>query len=232
MNNILALVTARGGSKGLPRKNVLPLAGKPLIAWTIEAALGSRFISECVVSTDDAEIAGVARKAGALVPFMRPENLASDTASSIEVILHALEWAQSQSRRYDTLLLLQPTSPLRTKDDIDAALELFSAAGAKSCVSVCECVPPPHWSFTMDADNRLRQLIECPSTVTRRQDLPATFHVNGALYIENVDWLLAGKTLISNATLGYVMPRERSVDIDSALDFLIAETLLLHRHAV
>lgn len=224
--NVLALVTARGGSRGLPRKNVLPLQGKPLIVWTIEAALRSRVVVECVVSTDDEEIAAVSRAAGALVPFVRPAHLANDAASSLDVALHAVEWAIQEERTYDTLLLLQPTSPLRTADDIDGALALFAASGAKSCVSVCETGHSPYWTFSMNEKNRLRRLLQTENNAVRRQDLPVAYHVNGAVYIADIDWMKTKKTLIAEESVGYVMPRERSVDIDSRIDFMLAEALL------
>lgn len=228
---ILALVPARGGSKGLPGKNILPLGGKPLIAWTIEAALGSRFISECIVSTDNEEIASVARAAGASVPFLRPANLADDTASSLDVVLHTLEWAKGQGKKYDTLLLLQPTSPLRTAEDIDSALDLFSGTNLKSCVSICETEHSPYWAFSLDDAGRLHEILPTPEKSSRRQDLPVTYQANGALYIENLEWLLEKKTFIARETIGFVMPCIRSVDIDSALDMLVAEAILAQQNS-
>lgn len=217
---ILAMIPARGGSKGIKDKNITPLAGKPLITYTIEAALQSRYIDRVVVSTDSETIAAVARAAGADVPFLRPAELASDTAKSIDAVLHCIEFVGD----YTIFVLLQPTSPLRTAEDIDAAIEIFIAHGEKGLCSVNEISDHPILTRTMDGDGMLQPLLNTNSTV-RRQDMPAFYHVNGAIYINRIDEINRDTSFNDNP-VGYVMPRERSVDIDIVEDLKIAEIYL------
>ena len=218
----LALIPARGGSKGIPRKNIRLIAGKPLIAWTIEAALRSGLLDAVVVTTDDPEIAEVARRAGAQVPFLRPAALAQDDSPGIAPVLHALDMLPG----YDAVLLLQPTSPLRSTDDIDACLSLAQTRHAMSVVSVTEPENHPDWTYRLDADQRLTRLSgEAPAA--RRQDLPQVVSLNGALYYARTDWLRQGQRLVAPETLAYLMPRMRSIDIDTMLDWQLAELLLL-----
>lgn len=212
---VLGLITARGGSKGLPRKNVMPLGRKPLIGWTIEAALRSEVIGRLVLSSDDDEIMEVAKKWGCEVPFRRPAYLADDTASSMDVVLHAL----GQLPGYEYLVLLQPTSPLRTAADIDAAFELMKSTGAPSCVSVCEAEQSPYWMFRIKDGGKVERLLSEEGSATRRQDLPPIYVLNGAIYIARVDWLRQSKNFLGDGCIAYVMPRERSLDIDDAEDF-------------
>lgn len=212
---VLALITARGGSKGLHRKNVLDAGGKPLIAWSIEAALEAEVIDRLVLSSDDDEIMKAAKKWGCEVPFRRPEELASDAATSMDVVLHALEKLQG----YEHIVLLQPTSPLRTAADIDAAFALMNSTGAPSCVSVCEADQSPYWMFRLNAGDKLASLLPDEACASRRQDLPPVYVLNGAIYIARVDWLLENRSFLSEGCIGYRMPRERSVDIDNAEEF-------------
>ena len=212
---VLALIPARGGSKGLPRKNVLPVGGRSLIAWTIEAAEKAKCISRVILSSDDDEIIAVAKECGCEVPYKRPEELASDKASSIDVVFHALK----EIPGYDYLLLLQPTSPLRTSEDIDAAFALMLEKQAPACVSVCPVEESPYWMYQLEGQSRLRSVLEMPLEATRRQDLPNVYSLNGAIYIARVDWLLRQRSFMSCDTVGYVMPRERSVDIDTPEDY-------------
>ena len=212
---VLALIPARGGSKGLPRKNVLPVGGKSPIAWTIEAAEKAKCISRVILSSDDDEIIAVAKEFGCEVPYKRPEELASDKASSIDVVFHALK----EIPGYDYLLLLQPTSPLRTSEDIDAAFALMLEKQAPACVSVCPVEESPYWMYQLEGQSRLRSVLEMPLEATRRQDLPNVYSLNGAIYIARVDWLLRQRSFMSCDTVGYVMPRERSVDIDTPEDY-------------
>jgi N-acylneuraminate cytidylyltransferase/CMP-N,N'-diacetyllegionaminic acid synthase len=217
----VALITARGGSKGIPRKNIKPIAGKPLIAWTIEAALRSTLLDSVVVSTDDAEIAAVARQAGATVPFIRPAALAQDGTPGIDPVLHAINLLPG----YSAVLLLQPTSPLRTTADIDACLRLALDQRAMSVVSVSEPESHPYWIYRLGHNQTLQHFAGVPP-LARRQDLPQVFALNGAMYYAQTDWLLQGKRLVAAETMAYVMPRERSVDIDTLLDWRFAEMLL------
>jgi CMP-N-acetylneuraminic acid synthetase len=215
------LIPARGGSKGIPRKNVKPIAGKPLIVWTIEAALRSSLLQAVVVSTDDAEIAAVARHAGAQVPFMRPSVLAQDQTPGLDPVLHALR----ELPQYDAVLLLQPTSPLRDTQDIDACLLLAMHNQAPSVVSVSEPDTHPYWTYQLTEGLGLERLIDAPA-VASRQDLPTVMALNGALYFAEAAWLRRNASFIGKGTLAYVMPRERSVDLDTALDWKLAELLL------
>lgn len=217
----LGLITARGGSKGIPRKNIKLIAGKPLIAWTIEAALRSALLDAVVVSTDDAEIADVARRAGAQVPFMRPAELAQDQTPGLDPVLHAL----AQLPIYDSVLLLQPTSPLRATADIDGCLQFAMARQTPSVVSVSEPDAHPHWTYRLSAQQTLDRLIDA-APVARRQDLPAVVALNGAMYFADAAWLHRSGGLVGPETLAYVMPRERSIDLDTPLDWKFAELLL------
>lgn len=216
----LGLIPARGGSKGVPRKNVRPLGGKPLIAWTIEAALASGVIDRVVVSTDDEEIAGVGAAWGAEIPFMRPSRLAGDEAPGIEVVRHALE----QLSGFDTLVLLQPTSPLRTAADVTAAVRLHEASQRRNCIAMTEADDSPYWSYYL-GDGVLRPVIshEVP---LRRQDLPHVVTVNGAIYVANAVRLAAQGSFLQPDMVPYLMPRERSVDIDTEFDFQLCEFLI------
>jgi len=220
---VLALIPARGGSKGLPRKNVLDVGGHPLIAWTIAAAQRSKYISDVVVSTDDEEIRTASLKYGAKAPFLRPSALSSDTATSVDVALHALRFFEEE--KYDFLIFLQPTSPLRTAADIDQAFELMLAKRAVSCVSICEVQQSPYLMYTVRADGSLDSLLPTLG-VTRRQDFPNVYALNGAVYVSSCQRLVTEKTFFDDATVGYLMPLSRSVDIDTAEDMASLNGLL------
>ncbi len=226
--NVLALVTARGGSKGLPGKNLRPLAGKPLIAWSIEAAKVSRFTRRVVVSTDDQPIADVARQWGADVPFMRPPELARDDTPHLPVIIHAVTWLEdNEAEVFDYILLLQPTSPLRSAEDIDSAIRLAYEKNAESVASVSEALSHPYLCKTIGSHGELSPFITPPTGLDlRRQNLPKAYALNGALYLTRRDVLLEGKRIHGETALAYVMPFERSLDIDDELDFQIAEYLV------
>lgn len=214
-NRILALITARGGSKGLPRKNLLQAAGLPLIGWTIRAAQQSQVIDRLVLSSDDREIMDVARELGCDVPFCRPAALASDMSSSMDVIIHALD----QLPGYDYLVLLQPTSPLRNGSDIAAAVELLQKYDVPSCVSVCEAEQSPYLMYQIGDDERLASLLPSLKTSYRRQDLPPVYILNGAVYVARINWLRETRSFLSPETIAYRMPTERSIDIDTVDDF-------------
>ena len=219
---VLAIITARGGSKGLPRKNLLLLSGRPLIGWSIAAALAAESVGRVVVSTDDPEIAEVARAEGAEVPFLRPAELASDTASSLDVVRHAL----TECPGLDYFVLLQPTSPLRQSSDIDGAWQRMRTAGAETCVSVCETAESPWLMYLQADDGRLSRLLPEPAKGLRRQDLPLTYRLNGAIYLGQRERFLATGRLLDENTVAHVMPPERSVDIDTKADFDLAESLM------
>ena len=219
--NAFALIPARGGSKGIPRKNIKLIAGKPLIVWTIEAALRSSLLSAVVVSTDDLEIAEIARRAGAQVPFMRPPELAQDQTPGLDPVLHALD----QLPQYDSVLLLQPTSPMRTTQDIDGCLNLVSEKKYPSVVSVTEADTHPYWAYRLNADETMVRFVDA-APIARRQDLPSAFALNGAMYFARADWLRSSGNLVGAGTVAYVMSKENSVDLDTPLDWKFAELLL------
>lgn len=227
---LLALIPARGGSKRLPRKNLAPLAGRPLIAWSIETALAATTIDRVVVSTDDPEIASVARATGAEVPFLRPPELATDAAGSEAVIRHALETLEAEGENFDQVMLLQPTSPLRTAHDIDGAARLMHERNAEAVISVCPCDHPPEWSNTLPPDGSLRGFFRPGVRGTRSQDLPLSYRLNGAIYLYDCARLRgSGNLMMDDNSYAYIMPRERSIDIDTELDLRIVEVLLQHR---
>lgn len=222
---VLGLIPARGGSKGLPGKNVADLAGRPLIAWTIEAARRSHYIDRLILSCDDEAICAVARTWGCEVPFVRPEELARDETPSVPVVLHALE---TLGEDFDILVFLQPTSPLRSTEDIDACIEHCRPGGAPACIAVTEPAKSPFWAYTMDGEGRLAPLIPRPPSggPTRRQELPTVFAPNGAVYVAHVPWFRQHRAFLSTGTVGHVMPAERSVDIDGPIDLKLAALLI------
>ena len=218
--NLLALIPARGGSKRLPGKNVRSFYGKPLIAWTIEAARKSKEVGDVVVTTDDESIADVARAWGASVPFIRPEELATDETPGIEPVLHAL----SELSEYDWVLLLQPTSPLRSEDDIDGIVEFCRRQDAHSAVSIREVGFDSDWIFTQDDHSQLAPVFGVSGAgVDERKQM---YVLNGALYLARVDWLRKERKFVTRETVGYVMPEERSADIDTPNDWVWAEYLM------
>ena len=224
---VLGLIPARGGSKGLPGKNLLPVRGRPLIAWTAEAALAARHIDRVVVSSDDDAILAAGRACGCET-LRRPAALASDTATTIDVVVHALDSIGG----HDVVVLLQPTSPLRTSDDIDAACERFAASGAPACVSVSLAEQSPYWMYRLGTGQTLEPIVDLPAEATRRQDLPAVYALNGAIYIADAGRLRAARAFVGADTIAYVMPASRSIDIDTAEDFEdYKKTVTENRHA-
>jgi CMP-N,N'-diacetyllegionaminic acid synthase len=219
--NTFALIPARGGSKGVPRKNITMVAGKPLIVWSIECALRSSLLDAVVVSTDDEEIAEISLKAGALVPFLRPSHLAQASTPGVDPVLHALE----QLPQFDAVVLMQPTSPLRATVDVDGCLNFAIERHALSVVSVCEAETHPYWTYRLAENKTLEKFVNA-DFVPRRQDLPQVFTINGALYFAQAEWLRRIGSFIGDETLAYVMPRERSLDIDTKFDLQIAEFLM------
>ncbi|KQY84865.1 cytidylyltransferase domain-containing protein [Brevundimonas sp. Root1423] len=219
--SVLAVITARGGSKGLPRKNLAPFRGAPLIAWTIRAAQGAPGIDRLILSSDDPEIIDTARSLGCEAPFQRAAELAGDTAASIDVLLDAADRVPG----YDVVVLLQPTSPLRTAADIEATLAAMAESGAPGAVSVSEAPCHPYLIFQRDAAGRLNPFVEKPADMGwRRQDLPPAYRINGAVYAADLAWLRAERTLCkAGETAAYEMPVERSIDIDTLEDLLAAE---------
>jgi N-acylneuraminate cytidylyltransferase len=214
-SSVLAIVAARGGSKGIPGKNIMPVAGRPLIQWSIDAARGSRHMDRLILSSDDAAIIAVARNAGCDVPFVRDAALATDDASSMDVVADAL----GRVPGYEIVVLLQPTSPLRTAADIDGALTRLIETGAPACVSVREANDHPYWTFRADSAGRLVRFAEPEGGMPqRRQDLPQAWCLNGAVYVARADWFMRTRTFLSAETVGFSMPAERSLDIDTFSD--------------
>jgi N-acylneuraminate cytidylyltransferase/CMP-N,N'-diacetyllegionaminic acid synthase len=224
---ILGLITARGGSKGLPKKNILHLLGKPLIAWTIEQARDSKYVDNIVVSTDSEEIAIISKEYGAQVPFIRPEHLASDEAKSVDVVLHALDWFETQKDPYDLLVLLQPTSPLRLAEDIDKTIELLFYKNAQSVVSVCETELHPYYMNVLPDDGCMKDFLRSEVLNKSRQELPHYYRLNGAIYLTTASYLKKQGSFFGDEVFAYIMPKERSIDIDTELDMKICEHLLL-----
>jgi CMP-N-acetylneuraminic acid synthetase len=228
----LALIPARSGSKRLPGKNVKPLGGHPLIAWTIKAALASGCFDRVVVSTDSAEIARVSTAYGAEAPFLRPQPLATDAAATIEVVLHALD-ALAASERYVAreLCLLQPTSPYRNAGDIVKARELLEQRGANAVISVAPCAHPPAWSSPLGPDGSMEHFLAGGQLNKRSQALPPCHRLNGAIYWYRAPVLRECRSLFPNDRVyAYEMDELRSVDIDTPLDFEYAEFLLERGH--
>ncbi|MEK4083226.1 acylneuraminate cytidylyltransferase family protein [Psychrobacillus sp. FSL K6-1415] len=218
---ILAVIPARGGSKGLPRKNVLNLNGKPLIGWTIEAAQQSKYISKVILSSDDEEIIEVAKRMRCEVPFTRPASLAQDDSTSIDVVLHALEYLEG----FDYVVLLQPTSPLRNVEDIDTCIKYVLEKNMDICVSVTESDKSPFWMYWIK-DEKLTPILSQKQMILRRQELPISYVLNGAIYVAKVSKFLDVKTFFTEDTHSFVMPKERSLDIDDMNDFRLCEILL------
>lgn len=223
---VLGVIPARGGSKGIPGKNVRPLAGVPLLAHTARAALASRLITEVVVTTDAPEIREVALQYGVQAPFLRPAELATDTALAIPTVQHAvLEMERRRAAAYDYVVMLQPTTPFRTSDDLDEALGRLLESDADGIISV---VGVDNWhpmKMKRFAGELLVDYEKPPVENPPRQTLPPVFMVNGALYATRRDVLMERGTFQGDRCLGYVMPPERSVNIDSEIDFMVAEYL-------
>jgi len=216
-HSVLGVILARGGSKGLPRKNVRDLSGKPLIAWTIEAGHESEFLDRLILSSDDEEIMEVAENYDCEVPFRRPAALAEDDTPSMDALLHALD----QMPDHDYVVLLQPTSPLRTADDIDTTIERCHQREAPACVTVTKAEEPPHWMYTLDSGAHLNTILD--ETVQRRQDARDVYVLNGAVYVARTNWIRKTRTFLHSETVAVPMPRERSMDVDDITDFRVAE---------
>jgi CMP-N-acetylneuraminic acid synthetase len=224
---ILAVITARGGCKGIPQKNIQPLLGKPLVAYTIEAALQSRTLNKIIVSTDNETIAHISKKYGAEVPFLRPKHLATDTATSLSVLQHAVSYlAEKEGYLADIIVCLQPTSPLRSAGDIDQAVTLCMNTGADSVVSLCKVEHHPYWMKKV-VEGRVYPLMEVDDEeYPRRQDLPPVYQLNGAIYVTRKKILMEEERVLGEHTLAHIMSQERSIDIDTPIDLKLAELIM------
>jgi N-acylneuraminate cytidylyltransferase/CMP-N,N'-diacetyllegionaminic acid synthase len=226
---ILGVIPARGGSKGILGKNLIEVGGKPLIAWTIEAALRSGALDRLMVSTDDEEIADVARKCGAEVPWYRPDELARDDSAIIDGLIYEVKRLENDLNYIaDLVMLLQPTSPLRTSENIIEAVELHKEKKASSVVSVCEALNHPYLIKKVDDQGRLSNFLDLPipETSMNRQNLPPAYMLNGAIYLFERKVLLAKKSLYGNPTFAYVMPQYKSHDIDDHFDLAFINLLI------
>jgi CMP-N,N'-diacetyllegionaminic acid synthase len=217
---VVGVITARGGSKGLPGKALLDLGGRPIVAWSVEAARASRLIDRTIVSSDDPKIIEAAEAAGGEAPFIRPSRLAQDDSSIYDALFHALD---SLDQAFEYVVLLQATSPFRTGRDIDACLRICEA-GAPACVSVTAARKSPYWMYRLNAADELQPLHDVEAH--RRQDLPPVWMLNGAVYVARIDWLRHSGTFVSQGTRAYRMPPERSIDIDGRIDWLLAQAML------
>jgi len=230
---VLAIIQARGGSKSIPRKNIKELGGKPLIAWTIEAAKNSKLVTRTIVSTDDEEIAAVSKKFGAEVPFMRPAEFATDEAKSVGLLKHALNWLREhENYRPDIVVQLKPTNPLRTSEHIDAAVKSFAELpGIDSLITVTKALSHPLKTYKFNGNNLELFVSEEISMIKEasklpRQNLPEAFVQNSCVNVINPEIILKKGTSLGKKIKGFVMSREDSVNIDVPLDFEIAEILL------
>lgn len=223
-HSVLAVIPARGGSKGLPFKNIAHLNDKPLLQWTVEAARNSRYIDRLILSSEDREIIDTARHCGCEVPFVRPTELAMDDTPGIDPLLHALDNA---GEPYDYVVVLQPTSPLRSSADIDGTLHRCIDANADFCVSVTATEKHPAWCFGITSSGTL--IMDDGKIPQRRQDLEPAYALNGAVYAGRTSAVRENRGFLSPETLAYVMPRERSLDIDTAFDLALCE-FMLNRH--
>ena len=218
---LVGLIPARGGSKGIKRKNIKEICGKPLIAWTIKQALETKSLDKVIVSTDDEEIANISVDCGAEVPFIRPKSIASDNTPGISNVLHLLEEIPNTSK----VLYLQPTSPLREIEDILNIIELQNKHDADSCISISKAPKHPSWMYKLEGNKKISPIF-CEENASRRQDLSEVFVINGALYFGKSEFYKREKTFITSETLGYIMPKERSIDIDDMDDWMLAELKL------
>lgn len=229
MKKRIGLIPARGGSKGIPHKNIYNINGKPLIAYTIEAGLEAKkqgYLDKVVVSTEDKEIAEIAVDYGAEVPFLRPAELAADTSKSVDCMIHAVQYFSGLGIAYDTMVLLQPTSPLRTADDIVEAIKLYEQEGVDSLVSCYKEESISEYNSYHLEGNIGKPLNEGHKLGKRRQDITSLYVRNGAVFITDVAYMLKSQLIIGNQPAIYVMPQERSVNIDTHYDLKLAEWII------
>lgn len=223
----MAIIPARGGSKRLPGKNIKNIGGKPMIAHAILAAKKSKYIDRLIVSTDDPAIVKVAKKYGAEVPFIRPAELASDTAPTLAVLKHAVKYIEDNDRfKPDLIVLIQPTNPLVRSADVDGAIVKMIATKTNSCFTVSEISQRPEWMYTLSGKKPKLFLSPRNSEKKRSQDLPKLGIINGAVYVMKYDTLMKKNRIRDENTSIYTMPKERSVDIDNHFDFEIAKALM------
>lgn len=230
---VLGLIPARGGSKGVPRKNVRELCGKPLLAYTTEPALASKRLSKVILSTDDSEIAEIGRSLGVEVPFLRPAELAEDSTPTFPVVVHAIEQLEAMGEFYDAICLLQPTNPLRTTRDIDACIELLESTEADSVVSVLR-VPHqfnPKWVYWQNENGELALSTGEPTPIARRQDLPPAYYRDGSVYLTRRKVLAEYGNLYGRKVHGFELDSRSCLNIDTNDDWILAERMLTGRRS-
>ena len=230
--SVIGIVPARAGSKGLPRKNIAPLCGKPLIAWSIEAGLRSQYIDLVIVSTDSNKIASIAAEYGASVPFIRPAELATDKTPTIDVVIHALEYLHNERKqRFDYTVLLEPTSPLRDEADIDRAIkQLVDNVGASSLVGISRTeAQNPAFLVVLSENNFLLGLDQSEIKPVRRQEISDVYFLEGSIYVSDTKTLIARRTFCHQETLGCIFPKWKSLEVDDIDDLIMVEALMLHK---
>jgi len=228
---ILGLIPARGGSKGIPRKNIKSLNGKALIAYSIGSALACPLLDQIVVTTDDNEIAELSQSLGASVPFIRPAHLAADDSPTIDTVIHALSFFEKSNQVYDAVCLLQPTVPFRNPNDINEALQKFIDSNADSLISVREVphVYNPHWVYEQDEQTGfLKLVINDENIISRRQELPPAYHRDGSIYITKSNVVLSDQSLYGNKIIHHIMKRSPSINIDTMEDWEAASNYSKH----
>lgn len=229
---ILAIIPARGGSKGIPKKNIKQLLGKPLIAWTIEQALNSKYVSKVFVSTEDREIAAIAKECGGEVPFLRPDELAQDSSPTSDAIIHALDTFEEMGEKYDIIIILEPTSPLRKKDDIDRAIETFlqSSSTSESLVSVGEVQLENPYIMKIIENSHVVPFLENKQQFHQRQQLPTIYFPYGVIYLSTVKAIRKFGTFYQETTLPYIIERWQNYEIDDICDFYCVESILRNKY--
>lgn len=227
--SVLVLITARGGSKGLPGKNIRPLCGKPLIHWTIEAATQSDYVDRVLVSTDAEQIRQAALMAGAEVPFLRPANLATDLAKQEDAILHAMDWCEANGQFYDYLMVLVPTTPLRDTAEINATIEMLAAhSTARAIFTLRECDHSPLQANQLPSDGCMERFVPEAVKLMNRQELPTYYQLSGSVCLSEWDWFRAQKSFLTSHTYAFITTARKGLDIDSMANFLLAEVYMNH----
>jgi CMP-N-acetylneuraminic acid synthetase len=229
-SKILAIIPARAGSKGIKDKNIRKIREKPLIAYTIEVARESNIFDKIIVSTDSEIIAEIAKQYGAEIPFLRPQEIATDEAKSIDVLIHAMTYFKENDENFDYIMMLQPTSPLRSVKDIINAVNLINEKDANAVVSVCETDHPPLWSNTLPESLLMDQFLLKEVREKRRQDIPKYYRLNGAIYLAKADYLMKTKDWYEKNSYAYIMEKENSLDIDTELDLQILDYLMSKKY--
>lgn len=226
MKKILGLILARGGSKGIKNKNIKRFCNKPLIYWTIKKALKSKMLTDIILSTDSSKIALFGKKFGANVPFLRPKKYASDKSSSIDAIEHAINFLKRSGKNYDYIFLLEPTSPFRDHNDIDRSIKKILSTNAEALISICKTEKHnPLFLFRRKDNDLLIAVEKSRKKYLRRQELSPVYFIDGSIYISKIKTLLSKRTFCHSKTIGFELPKWKSIEIDDTLDWILAETI-------